>query len=61
MKGIISGDNNIIKQSKSSGATATSITIVKPTCLRTINTQVHIAALIPRSITLASVMFVHGG
>ncbi len=30
------------------------------TCLRTINTQVHIAVSIPRSITLASVMFVHG-
>jgi hypothetical protein len=30
------------------------------TCLRTINTQVGIVALISRSITMASVMLVHG-
>jgi hypothetical protein len=59
MKGIISGNVIIIAQSKSSGtttaATIVSITIVKPTHLSTINTQVCLVALIPRSITLASV------
>jgi hypothetical protein len=60
MKGITSGDVIIIAQSKSCGAAAAasivSITIAKPTSLRTINTQVCIVALIPKSITLASVM-----
>jgi hypothetical protein len=65
MKGITSGNFIIIVQSKSSitaAATASivSITIVMPTCLRTINTQVCIVALIPRSITMASIMLVHG-
>jgi hypothetical protein len=41
-------------------AAIVSITIVKPTSLRTINTQVYIVASIPRSITSASVMLVHG-
>jgi hypothetical protein len=61
MKGITSGDI-IITESKSCGAAATSIvsiTIAKPTCLRTIYTQVGIVASIPRSITLVSVMLVH--
>jgi hypothetical protein len=40
--------------------TIVSITIVKPTSLRTTNTQVCIVALIHRSITSASVMLVHG-
>ncbi len=63
MKGITSGNIIIIRQCKSCGATTTaivSITIVKPTHLRTINTQVWIAASIPRIITPASVMLVHG-
>jgi hypothetical protein len=63
MKGITSGDVIIFAQSKSCGTAAASIvsiTIAKPTSLRTINTQVCIVALIPRSITLASVMLVHG-
>jgi hypothetical protein len=63
MKGITSGDVIIIAQSKSCGAAAASIVsimIAKRTSLRTINTQVCIVALIPRSITLASVMLVHG-
>ncbi len=37
-----------------------SITIVKPCCLRTINTHICIVDLIPRSITMVSVMLVHG-
>jgi hypothetical protein len=65
MNGITSGNIIIIAQSKSSAAaTATaaivSIMIVMLTCLRTINTQVGIVALISRSITMASVMLVHG-
>jgi hypothetical protein len=63
MKGIFSGGIIIIVQSKSSAATAitiVSIMIVKPSCLRTTNTQVCIADSIPRSITITSVMLVNG-
>jgi hypothetical protein len=65
MKGITSGDVIIIAQSQSCGAATAaaaaivSITIAKPTCLRTIYTQVGVVASIPRSITPVSVMLVH--
>jgi hypothetical protein len=62
-KGIISGDVIVLMPRKSSAAAATtivSITIVKLSHLKTINTQVCIADSIPRSVTTVSVMLVHG-